>query len=900
MRDIKYFGLNELRTKFLDFFQSKEHLIMDSFPLVPVNDKSLLIISAGMAPFKPYFSGEQTPPKPRIATCQKCVRVTDIEEVGITSRHCTFFEMLGNFSFGDYFKSESLAWSWEFLTQVLGIPQDLLFPSVYTEDNEAFEVWTKEIGLPPEKITRLGKEHNFWEIEGGAGPCGPCSEIYFDRGEKNGCGDPTCAPGCECDRFIEVWNNVFTQFNSDGAGNYAPLEKKNIDTGMGLERIAMVMQQVNAVQEVDTFKKIIDRTCQIAGIKYNADGKTDLSVRIIADHIRSAVFMTGDSIVPSNEGRGYVLRRLLRRAARHGKLLGVKSAFLYDLADTVIDLSKEAYPELDRKRDYIKKVLKGEEDRFETTIDAGLEKLNAMTAEAKAGNLKVLPGADIFKLYDTFGFPYDLTLEICMEQGLELDRDGFEALMREQVGRARAARAGIEGWSKDKLAGFAKNIDTEFTGYENVTDRGKILAIAVENGGELIEVESVSEGAFILVLDKTPFYAESGGQVGDAGYIIAAGYAGYEEGRAGGNTAEALISDCRKTADGAVIHVCNMVNGEFKVGDEIEAHINPAERRAIMRNHTAAHLLQAALRNELGAHVEQSGSYVDSERLRFDFTHFAALTEQELASIEFTINGIISLAFEVQAIETDMDNAKAMGALALFGEKYGDKVRVIKIGDSGSCELCGGTHVDNTSKIGLFKIISESSIAAGVRRIEATTCFGVLDIIKKDKGLIDRTAKILKANNPGEIDKKSESLLSELKEARRVIDKLTARIAAQKIQDLLAGTVKINGVNYITAKFDDMGPDGAKVLCEELRSRDGAVVAVIAATAEDKLTFTAVCGADAVKSGANAGALIKQIAQIAGGGGGGKPDFAVAGGRNLDKLDEALARGREIIRTMIE
>ena len=890
MRNIKYFGLNELRTKFLEFFKSKEHLIMESFPLVPINDKSILLISAGMAPFKPYFSGEQTPPKSRIAACQKCVRVNDIENVGRTSRHCTFFEMLGNFSFGDYFKSETLAWMWEFLTQVLEIPEDLLFPSVYLDDDEAFDVWTKELGLPPEKISRLGKEHNFWEIEGGAGPCGPCSEIYFDRGKEHGCADPACAPGCDCDRFIEVCNNVFTQFDSDGKGNYTPLAQKNIDMGMGLERIAMVVQQVNAVAEVDTVKAVIEKMCEIAGIKYNASEKSDISVRIIADHIRSAVFMIGDNIMPSNEGRGYVLRRILRRAARHGKLLSVKGAFLYDLADTVIDLSKEAYPELEQKRDYIKRVLKGEEDRFEATIDAGLERLGEMIAKAKAENLTVLPGADIFRLYDTFGFPYDLTLEISAEHGLELDKDGaegFDALMREQVKRAREARSSVEGWGKDKLAGLAK-IDTQFTGYSGLTGEAQVLAVIIENGDELTEIENINEGEFILILDKTPFYAESGGQIGDTGIITTA------------SNAEIEVLDCKKTADGTIIHVCRIESGELKAGDKVQTRVYAAIRRAIMRNHTAAHLLHAALRNELGGHVEQSGSYVDAERVRFDFTHFAALTEDELRQVELMVNDMILSGLDISAVETDMESAKKMGASALFGEKYGDTVRVVKMGDF-SCELCGGIHLDNTGKAGLFKIISESSIAAGIRRIEGTTGYGVIGIIEKDKGLINSTAKILKANNPGEIDKKGESLQSELKEARREIDKLNAQIAAQKVQDLRAKIIKIDNISYVSAKFDDIGAEGAKILCEELRAQDPHIVAVIAAVnrPENKLTFTAVCGAEAVKAGADAGALIKRVAQAAGGGGGGKPEFAVAGGRDLDKLGEALASGEQIVKSML-
>ena len=898
IRDIKYFGVNELRTRFLEFFKSKEHLIVDSFPLVPQSDKSLLIISAGMAPLKPYFSGEQVPPKTRMASCQKCVRVNDIENVGITSRHCTFFEMLGNFSFGDYFKRESLAWSWEFLTKILEIPEHLLFPSVYIEDDEAFDIWVNEIGLPPSRISKLGKSDNFWEIEGGSGPCGPCSEIYFDRGEENGCDNSDCAPGCDCDRFIEVWNNVFTQFNSDGKGNYAPLEQKNIDTGMGLERLAMICQQVNSVFEVDTVRAIIDRICEIAGVKYNADEKADTSIRIIADHIRSAVFMTGDTIMPSNEGRGYVLRRILRRAARHGKLIGIKSAFLHDLADTVIELSGAAYPELKQKHDYIKKVLKGEEDRFAATIDTGLERLNDMIAKAKSQKLKSLAGADVFRLYDTFGFPYDLTLEICAERGLAIDdtsKAEFDALMTEQADRARKARAEGGGWSSDKMTKLAKllktvinadDIKTEFTGYGKIEDKAKVLAIIIDDGSDgddsLTAVDSVNEGDFMLILDKTPFYAESGGQVGDAGVIYC------------GNNTSVSVADCKRTPDATVAHMCNIESGELSVGECVDARIHSNVRRAIMRNHTAAHLLHAELRRTLGEHVEQAGSYVNAERLRFDFNHFSAMTPDELCFVEEKVNAAILAGLEVSVLETDMESAKKMGAIALFGEKYEDTVRVVKTGDV-SVELCGGTHVDNTAKIGLFKIISEASIAAGVRRIEGVTGFGVLDIISKDKSLIANTAKILKANNPNEIDIKAEAMQAELKEARREIDKLRVRMAGQRADSLLSSAKSVNSVNLVTASFDDLNAEGAKVLCEELRTRDASIVAVIAATEGGKLTFTAACGAEAVKNGANAGAIVKQVAAMTGGGGGGKPDFAVAGGRDLSKIDEALTAVEQIV-----
>ena len=892
MRNIKYYGANELRTKFFEFFKSKEHMKLESFPLIPLNDKSLLIINSGMAPMKPYFLGEKTPPAKRVVTCQKCVRVIDIEEVGKTSRHCTFFEMLGNFSFGDYFKKETLAWMWEFLTKELGIPEDLLYPSVYFEDDETFDIWTKDMGLPPEKITKLGKKDNFWEA-GPTGPCGPCSEIYFDRGKEYGCDDPDCKPGCDCDRFIEVCNNVFTQFDNDGKGNYIPLKQKNIDMGMGVERLSMVMQQVNNVQEIDTCRPIIDKICEIAGVKYNSDKKSDLSIRIIADHIRTATFMICDNIMPSNEGRGYVLRRVLRRAARHGKLLGIKSAFLYDLTDKVIDFSKEAYPELEQKRDFIKKILKAEEDRFESTINSGLAMLDDMIKNIGRGDpdasptVKILPGENIFKLYDTYGFPYDLINEIAAENKIMLGKEKFDALMQEQIKRAREARANIESWIKNKLAGLTGNISTEFDGYNLLSERSKIISIIVEDGENVVAVDSINEGEFTLILDKTPFYAESGGQVGDVGIIRT-------------ENAAAFVSDCKKTPDGKIIHLCKIENGEFKSGEEVEASVDFKIRTATARNHSVAHLLQAALRKVLGSHIEQAGSYVDSERVRFDFTHFAAMTEKEIEEVENIVNENILAALDITVIETDMESAKKMGAIALFDDKYGDKVRVVKMGGV-SCELCGGTHLDNTSKAGLFKILAESSIAAGVRRIEGTTGGGVLNIIKKDKDLILGTAKILKANNPGDIAKRAESLTAELKEQRREIESLTSEIALGKTKEILSKTKKIEDTNidYFAIVSNEINPDGAKMICEELKQKNQNIVGIIASTGDNKIVFTAVCGSEAVKSGANAGNLVRQIAQIAGGGGGGRPEFAVAGGKDFPKIDEALEKGEAILKDMI-
>ena len=887
MRDIKYFGLNELRTKFLDFFKSKDHLIIDSFPLVPGDDKSLLLISAGMAPMKQYFTGEKAPPAKRVANCQKCIRVNDIEEVGKTSRHCTFFEMLGNFSFGDYFKKEAVEMTWEFLTKVLEIPEELLFPSVYFEDEEAFEVWTKHIGLPPEKITKLGKKDNFWDL--GKGPCGPCSEIYFDRGEKNGCGSPDCAPGCDCDRFIEVCNNVFTQFDNDGSGNYTPLKQKNIDMGMGLERLAMVMQQAETVADVDTVKTVILKTCETAGIEYAPHENSGISARIIGDHIRSAAFMICDGVMPSNEGRGYVLRRLLRRAARHGKLMGIKGAFLHELIDAVIDLSKQAYPELEAKREYIKKVLKAEEDRFEATIHTGLEMLGDMIKKLKENNLSELSGENIFKLYDTYGFPYDLISEIAKEHNLALGREKFDELMQKQIRRAREARANIEGWIKDKLANLMRHISkTEFDGYSVLEERAGILEIIVEDGENLAAADFVNEGEFTLILDKTPFYAESGGQVGDVGTIE------------GGGGARALVLDCKKTSDGKIIHICKMETGEFKTGAEITAAVDKATREAAARNHSAAHLLQAALREVLGGHIEQAGSYVDSGKLRFDFTHFNAMTPAEIEKTENIVNENILAGVDITFFETDMETAKKTGATALFGEKYGDRVRVVQMGKISS-ELCGGTHIDNTAKAGLFKIISESSVAAGVRRIEAVTGRGVLDMIKRDKELILNTAGILKENNPGEIAKRAEGAMLELKEQKREIEKLVSEIALGKTKELLPKQKKTGaGVDYLAAVLENTAADEAKIICETLKQKNPDIAAVLASLKENKLTFSAVCGSEAIRRGANAGALVRQVAEMTGGSGGGRPEFAVAGGKELSKLSEALEKGEEFLLAMIK
>ena len=737
---MKWTSLNDLREKYLAFFESKGHLRLPSFSLVPNNDKSLLLINSGMAPMKKFFTGEKEPPRNRVCTCQKCIRTPDLERVGHTARHGTYFEMLGNFSFGDYFKDEAIPWAWEFLTETLEIPAELLWPSVYEQDDEAYDIWRDKIGVPEAHIVKLGKADNFWEH--GQGPCGPCSEIYFDRGEKYGCGSPDCKPGCDCDRFMEIWNNVFSQFNNDGAGNYTELAQKNIDTGMGLERLACVMQGVDNLFEVDTVRKILDTVCEMADKKYGDDKMDDISIRVVTDHIRSATFMISDGVIPSNEGRGYVLRRIIRRACRHGKLLGINGMFLRGLCEVVIGQNEDAYPELKTKRDYILKVIVLEEERFNATIDAGLGILSGIIESAKSDGKTVISGEDAFKLYDTFGFPIDLTREIAEESGLSVDNDAFSTLMDEQKRRARAARGNISGWadsSSELLSGLP---DTEFTGYESDECSAKLLAIITEEG----RLDEISEGECSLVFDRTVFYGEGGGQVGDTGVITADG-------------ATLTVTDTKKTS-GIYIHDASVDSGVVRVGDSFKLSIDTQRRNAIRRNHSACHLLQAALRSVLGTHVEQAGSYVDEKRVRFDFTHLQAMTAEEIAKVEAIVNSSILMAESCSTTVTDINSAREMGAMALFGEKYGDTVRVVKIGDS-STELCGGTHVSNTGSIGLFKVISESSVAAGVRRIEATTGLGVLALLSEREELIAETARELKAPNPQTIAKKAQSLQSD-------------------------------------------------------------------------------------------------------------------------------------------
>ncbi len=868
-------GLNEIREKYLAFFETKEHLRLPSFPLVPQNDASLLLINAGMAPLKPYFTGKETPPKKRVTTCQKCIRTPDIERVGKTARHGTFFEMLGNFSFGDYFKHEATAWAWEFITKVLEIPVDRLWVSVYEEDSEAVEIWTKEVGVSPDRIVYLGKEDNFWEI--GTGPCGPCSEIYFDRGEAYGCGSPDCAVGCECDRFVEFWNLVFTQFDKDDKGVYNRLKNPNIDTGMGLERIACIMQGVTSIFEVDTIRKVLNHAIEISGKDYGKDEATDVSLRVITDHIRSTVFLVSDGVLPSNEGRGYVLRRLLRRAARHGRLLGIGDSFLYKIAKTVMKESKGAYPELEEKFEYIEKVIKNEEERFAETIDQGLVILEDYIKEIKSAGEKTLGGDKAFKLYDTYGFPIDLTKEIAEEKEIIVDEDGFTALMNEQKERARSARGDMEdaAWEED-IFKFIKDA-TIFEGYTADETESKILAIAKGN----VLCDDATEGDEVtVVLDKTAFYAESGGQVGDSGIIEGNGF-----------TLE--VSDVKKQ-NGKFLHKAVVKSGTVKVNDTAWAKIATCRRDAIRRNHTAAHLLQAALKNALGNHVAQAGSFVSEDRMRFDFSHFSAMTDEEIKKVETEVNMAILHCIPVENFEAPIDEAKKLGATALFGEKYGDTVRVVKIDDY-SVEFCGGTHAKNTGNLGLFKIVSESGVAAGVRRIEAVTGFGVLELLSKTENTVIETAKALKSNIT-EVASKAVSLTEELKEAKREIESLKSKMAQGSIGDLINEAEEVNGIKIITKKMDDgLDMNSLRNAGDSLKQKAPCSVIVLASSADGKVNIVAMATKEAIEKGAHAGNIIREVAKVTGGGGGGKPDSAQAGGKDASKIDEALS----IVKTLI-
>ena len=865
-----YMGLNEIREKFLEFFESKGHLRLPSFSLIPQGDKSLLLINSGMAPLKPYFTGEQEPPRRRVTTCQKCIRTGDIENVGKTARHGTFFEMLGNFSFGDYFKEEAITWSWEFLTKVMEIPEDRLYPSIYENDDEAFEIWNKKIGVPADRIFRFGKEDNFWEH--GSGPCGPCSEIYFDRGEKYGCGKPGCAVGCDCDRYMEVWNNVFSQFNNDGHGNYTDLIQKNIDTGMGLERLAVVMQDVDSLFDVDTVKNITDHVSKISGKTYGESYKTDVSLRVITDHIRSTVMMICDGVIPSNEGRGYVLRRLLRRAARHGKLLGINEPFLYKVCDTVIHESGGAYPALIEKQEYIRKVIQVEEERFDATVDAGLSILHDMIEKAKNAGSKELPAADAFKLHDTYGFPIDLTIEILEEQGMSTDRDGFDALIQEQKERSREdrKRMGDVGWASEDL-GLDKSLKTEFCGYTQLEAEGNVLALVSE--GE--STDAVRAGSKVtVVLDKTPFYAEMGGQVPDYGTMSH-------------GDCEIEITNVQKNGDGRIyLHSGVVKSGVVSRGDTLVCKVDKERRQAICRSHTATHLLQEALRQVLGSHVEQAGSYTDADHVRFDFTHFAAMTPEEIAKVESIVNNIILEGLEVRTDEMPIEEAKKLGAMALFGEKYGDIVRVVRAGDV-SIEFCGGTHLDNTAKAGMFKIVSEASVAAGVRRIEALTGRKFLELFEERQKTLNDTAAALKTT-PTDLVQRADQVVEEIRGLTRNVDSLNSKIAEMKLSELLNAAEDVNGVSVIAAKLDDT-PEVMRSIGDILKERNANGVAVLATvTGESKIQLLCVAGKDAVKAGAHAGKIIKEVAKLCGGGGGGRPDSASAGGKKPEKLDEAL------------
>ncbi|MBQ7670944.1 MAG: alanine--tRNA ligase [Clostridia bacterium] len=874
---MKWTSLNDLRESFLSFFESKGHLRHESYSLIPQGDKSLLLINAGMAPLKKYFTGEEEPPRRRMCTCQKCVRTLDIDNVGKTDRHGTYFEMLGNFSFGDYFKVEAITWAWEYLTKVLEIPEELLYPSVFKEDDEAFEIWNKTIGVPAERIVKLGREDNFWEH--GSGPCGPCSEIYFDRGEAHGCGKPTCFPGCDCDRYIEVWNNVFSQFNNDGNGNYTELAHKNIDTGMGLERLACVMQGVDNLFEVDTIRKILDKVCELSGVKYHDEYKKDVSIRVITDHTRSAVFLICDGVLPSNEGRGYVLRRLVRRAARHGRLLGIKGSFLTKVADVVINENRGAYPELVEKRDYIEKIFSIEEDKFDATIDQGLSILNGVMEKASGG---VIAGDDAFKLYDTFGFPIDLTKEIAEEKGFEVDEARFTELMNEQKVRARSARAAGSSWESAGESLIAGLPATEFLGYEKPSVDAKIIAIITEDG----KVDEVTEGSASIILDRTVCYGEGGGQVGDRGSISVAG------------NEIATVADTKKE-NGVFIHSVTDINGTLKAGDEVRIAYNPGIRKLTMCNHSSAHLLQAALRKVLGSHVEQAGSYVDENEVRFDFSHFSAMTKEEIMAVEEEVNAAIRAAIPVETVETDVETAKREGAMALFGEKYGKTVRMVKmIGGEDvvrSIELCGGTHVKNTAEIGMFKIISESSVASGVRRITGITSLGVEKYIEEKDGLIAETAKTLKANNPSETASRAAAVMAEISSLKKQIEALNAKLASGKTDELIDSAVAVGSVKLIAADLGDTAPDVARGMSDKLRDKDAALVAVLAVHSGDKLNFVVCCGKDAVAAGAHAGRLAGDVAAITDGRGGGRPDSAMSGGKDISKLAEALAAVKGIL-----
>ena len=873
---MEWTSLNDIREKYLSFFESKGHLRLPSFSLVPNNDKSLLLINSGMAPMKKYFTGEVTPPRSRVTTCQKCIRTPDIEQVGKTARHGTFFEMLGNFSFGDYFKKEATAWAWEFCTKVLEMPVDKLYVTIYENDDEAFEIWTKQNGVDPSHIVRLGKEDNFWEH--GSGPCGPCSEIYFDRGEKYGCGSPDCGPGCECDRFTEFWNNVFSQFNNDG--NYTELAQKNIDTGMGLERLACIMQGVDNIFEVDTVQNTMKKISEISGVKYHDDAKNDVSLRVITDHVRSSTFMIGDGVIPSNNGRGYVLRRLIRRACRHGRLLGLNEPFLYKVCETVLEDNKVAYPELQDKAELIKKVILSEEESFGKTIDAGLARLDEYIENTEG---TVFSGEDAFKLNDTFGFPLDLTKDVLEERGMTVDEEKFNELLANQKATARAARkdAGADAWKNTSVKIDAEK--TVFTGYTDFTAEAKVLAL-VNADGELVDMLGAGEKGSV-VLDKTPFYATSGGQVADTGVITADGV-------------EIDVEDTSKNADGIYIHSGTVKEGVVSVGNTVNAQIDADRRKSIMRNHTAAHLLQAALREVLGTHVEQAGQLVNDKEVRFDFTHFNPLTTEELSRVEAIVNKEILACAPVSMQEMPIEEAKKMGAMMLFGEKYGDIVRVVKAGDA-STEFCGGTHVASTGELGLFKIVSEASVAAGVRRIVALTGTGVLNYLNECEDTVKFASATFKSAD-NEVKDRITAIVAENKAKDKEIQNLNAEMTKLKSADMFSSAINVDGLELYTAKVEGTTPDALRSMGDDVKTKGDNVVAVLAGVNGDKANLVAVCGKDAIAKGVKAGDLVKEVAKIANGGGGGRPDSAMAGAKDITKIDEALSKAEEIVKSLIK
>ena len=883
---MQWTGLNELREKYLHYFEGKGHLRLGSFPLVPKDDPSLLLINSGMAPMKKWFLGQEEPPRHRVTTCQKCIRTPDIERVGITARHGCFFEMLGNFSFQDYFKKEVIPWAWEFLTKELEIPADRLYISVYQDDDEAYDIWTKSVGIPEDHMVRLGKEDNFWEH--GSGPCGPCSEIYYDRGLKYGCGKPTCGVGCDCDRFMEIWNLVFSQYDADGKGNYELLAKPNIDTGMGLERLAVVMQDVDNLFEVDTVAAVLHHVERISGKQYGANEKDDISIRVITDHIRATVFMASDGILPSNEGRGYVMRRLLRRAARHGRMLGIDHPFLTDLVDTVIVSSEVGYPELREHESYIKKVIGTEEERFYKTIDSGMNILNGMIQHLHETHKKILSGLDVFKLNDTFGFPLDLTKEIAAEAGLGIDEAAFHVEMTRQRERARAERLAkdISGWSED-LFGELNAEPTEFDGYDVLKETAKVLALS--DGEELNDAVSTDyeeRENVLVVLDRTPFYAEMGGQVADHGYLTS-------------GTANLKVNQVKKTPKGFYVHTCTLLDGTIRVGDTVTAAVDEQRRASICRNHTATHLMQKALREVLGEHVHQAGSYQDDKITRFDFTHFNAVTPEELVEVEKRVNEKIFAALPVTIQNLPIEEAKKMGAMALFGEKYGKVVRVVDAG-GWSVEFCGGTHVKNTAQIGCFKILSEASVAAGIRRIEATTGYGVLNLLDDRTAELANTAVALKANNMKDVVARAQAVTAELKEVNKQLEIAKAKLASSQIDGLFQNAVEVDGVRIVTVYLNGTTPDTLRSMMDKLRDKEPNAVGALIGTDGSKTTLAVGVGKNALARGLKAGALVKQIAAIAGGNGGGKPDFAMAGIRDTSKIDDALNAVEGIVKENLE